>query len=178
MKNIEASVGTYVQVMTKAVAEHLGGVEVTAFLGHIFSTSLNFQMLMWQLVMTEAVYPPTMTREHLCRKTEMLQLFAEVIPILAPCSIRPPPIPTTDLTPLAPQNICGASVGEPSLPTTPSSGGMQPTTPLSSQQRLQSRVGAKLMSCIPPPIIGVWEGVNKAVVHVAPSGMSSNPAIQ
>ena len=72
MKDVEASVGMYVQVMTKAVAKHLGGVTVMAFLGHIFSTGLNFQTSMWQLVMTEAIYLPTMTREHLHRETETL----------------------------------------------------------------------------------------------------------
>ena len=75
MKDIKMSVRTYMQVMTKVVAKHLGGVEVTAYLGHIFSTGLNFQTSMWQLVMTEAVYLLTMMREHLCRETETLQLF-------------------------------------------------------------------------------------------------------
>ena len=47
MKDVESSVGRNVQVMTKVVAEHLGGVEVTAYLGHIFSMGLNFQTSMW-----------------------------------------------------------------------------------------------------------------------------------
>ena len=51
MKDVESSVGRYVHAMTKVVAEYLGGVEVTAYLGHICSTGLNFQTSMWQLVM-------------------------------------------------------------------------------------------------------------------------------
>ena len=96
MKDVEMSVRTYVQAMTKVVAKHLGGVKMTAYLGHIFSMGLNFQTSMWQLVMTEAIYLLTMTREHLRQETETLQLFAEVIPILAPCSIHPS-LPWTQL---------------------------------------------------------------------------------
>ena len=186
MNDVESSVGRYVQAMTKAVAEHLGGVEVTSYLGHIFSTGLNFQMLMWQSVMTEAIYLPTMMREHLRRETEMLWLFAEVIPILVPCSIPPPPFPTSALTPSASQDISGTSVGGPSLPllpgdssvitgmrlitlVTPSSGGTQPGMPLSGRQKLQSRISLKLLSCSMAPVAGAWEGVNKVVVCVTPS---------
>ena len=72
MKDVKASVGMYVQAMRKVEAKHLGRVKVMAFLGHIFSTGLNFQTSMWQLVMTEAIYLPTMMREHLHRETETL----------------------------------------------------------------------------------------------------------
>ena len=65
MEDVELSVGRYVQEMTKTVLQYLGGVEMTSYLGHIFSTGLNFQMSMWQLVMMETVYLPTITREHL-----------------------------------------------------------------------------------------------------------------
>ena len=190
MKDVETSVRMYVQVMTKAVAEHLGGVEVTAYLGHIFSTGLNFQTSMWQLVMTEAVHLPIMTREHLRQETETLRLFAEVIPILAPCSIPPPPFPTADLTLPVLQSVCGTIVSKSSLPFLPegsgttkgteptsctaismisSTEGTQPSTPLSGRQKLQSRLGTKIVSHATPPIIGVQEGASKAVVCVAPS---------
>ena len=42
MKDVELSMSRHVQTMMKVVAEHLGGVEVTAYLGHIFSMGLNF----------------------------------------------------------------------------------------------------------------------------------------
>ena len=42
MKDVELSMGKYKQAMMKVVAEHLGRVKVTAYLGHIFSTRLNF----------------------------------------------------------------------------------------------------------------------------------------
>ena len=200
MKDVESSMGTYVQAMTKAMAEYLGGVEVTSYLGHMFSTRLNFQMSMWQLVMTEAIYLPTMTREHLCHETETLQLFTEVIPILAPCLISPPPFPTMAQMPPASQDAGGTSVGRPSLPLlpgdsgvvtgmglialvaalmTPSSGGTQPGMPLSGRQKLQSRLGSKLLSCSTAPVTGAWEGVNKVVVCVAQfrdAQKSNNPA--
>ena len=64
-----------------------------SYLGHIFSTRLNFQMSMWQLVMTEAIYLPTVMREQLHWETGTLQLFTEIIPILGPCSVPLPPLP-------------------------------------------------------------------------------------
>ena len=172
MKDVESSVGRYVQAMTKAVAEHLGRVEVTSYLGHIFNTRLNFPMSMWKLVMMEAVYLPTMTREHLRHETETLWLFAEVVPILVPCLIPPLPFPTMAPTPSASQDAGGMSVGEPLLPllpgdssvvtgmglislatalAMPSSGGTQPGTLLSGQQKLQSRISLKLLSCSTAP---------------------------
>ena len=96
MKGVESSVGRYVHVMTKVVAEHLGGVEVMAYLGHIFSMVLNFQMSMWQLVMMDTVYLPTLMREHFHCQTETLQLFAEILPIIMPCSIPPPPFSVSE----------------------------------------------------------------------------------
>ena len=163
---------------------------MTSYLGHIFSTRLNFQTSMWQLVTMEAVYLPTMTREHLRQETETLWLFAEVIPILAPCSIPPPPFPTTDLTLPVLQSVHGTIVSKSSLPSLPedsgtmkgtvptsctavsmisSTEGTQPSTPLSGRQKLQSRLGMKIVSHATPPTIGVREGASKVVVHVAPS---------
>ena len=52
MEDVELSVQRYVQEMTKTVLQYLGGVEMTSYLGHIFSTGLNFQTSMWQLDMT------------------------------------------------------------------------------------------------------------------------------
>ena len=43
MKDVESSVGKYMQAMMKVVAKHLGGVEVMSYLGDLFSISLNFQ---------------------------------------------------------------------------------------------------------------------------------------
>ena len=111
MKDVESSV----QAMTKVVAEHLGGVEVTAYLGHIFSTGLNFQMSMWQLVMTDTVYLPTLMREHYRRETETLWLLAEILPIIAPRSIPPPPFPIAAAAPSVSQNISDVSVSGPPL---------------------------------------------------------------
>ena len=151
-----------------AVAEHLGGVEVTAYLGHIFSTGLNFQTSMWQLVITEAVYLPNMMREHLRLETETLQLFVEVVPILTACKIPPPPFPTITQSSSASRDAGGTaikgplllslqidsgvatSMGPMALATTPAllpSGGTQPGTLLSGRQRLQSRMGLKLLTC-------------------------------
>ena len=41
--------------------------------------------------------------------------------------------------------------------------------PLSGQQRLQSKIGLKLLFCSMAPTAGMQEGINKAVVHVTPS---------
>ena len=199
MKDVKSSIGRYVQAMTKVVAEHLGGVEVTLYLGHIFSTRLNFQMSMWQLVMMEAIYLPTMMREHLHHEIEMLQLFAQVIPILVPCSIPLPPFPTAARTLLASQDASGLSVGRPLLPSlpgnsgtvtgtgliapaatpmTPSSGGTQPGMLLSGQQKLQSRIGSKLLSSSMAPVAGTSpsRGAQKSSNPVALSPLLMNIA--
>ena len=63
--------------------------------------------------------------------------------------------------------------------TTPLSGGTQPGMLLSGWQKLQSRIGSKLLSCSTAPVAGTWDGVNKVVVFVAPSRdaqKSSDPA--
>ena len=190
MKNVKSSMGRYMQEMMRVVAKHLGGVEVTAYLGHIFSMGLNFQMSMWQLVMMDTVYLPTLTREHLCCETGMLQLFAEILPIITLCSIPPPPFPIVAPAPLASQNTSGASIGGSSLPllpltpgisstpigtelvnpaATPSSGETQPDALMSSQQKQLSRLSLKQLSYCSAPAIGAWEGINKAVVCIAPS---------
>ena len=190
MKDVESSVGRYMQAMMKVVAEHLGGVEVTAYLGHIFSTGLNFQTSMWQLIMTDTVYLPTLMREHYRREMEMLRLFAEILPIIALCSIPPPPFPIAAPAPLASQNISDVSVSGPPLPSmpgsssttmgtgpitpaatqvAPASGDTQTETPLSGCQKLLSRLGSKLLSYSSAPVVGTREGVNKLVVCIAPS---------
>ena len=175
--------------MTNVVAEHLGGVEVTAYLGHIFSMGLNFQTSMWQLIMMDTVYLPTLTREHYCHKTETLQLFAEILPIIAPCSI-PPTFPITAPAPSASQNVSDVSVSGPPLPSMPGSSsttmGMGPVTSaatpvvptsgdawteasLSGHQKLLSRLSSKLPSYSSAPAVSTREGVNKEIVCVAPS---------
>ena len=72
MEDVESSVGKYIQEMMKTVLQYLGGVKMMSYLGHIFSTRLNFQMSMWQLVMTEAIYLPTVMREQLHWETGTL----------------------------------------------------------------------------------------------------------
>ena len=123
MKDVESSVGRYLQAMTKVAAEHLGRVEVTVYLGHIFSTGLNFQTSMWQLIMTDTVYLPTLMRKHYRHEMETLQLFAEILSIITPCSIPPPPFPIAVPAPLASQNISDVSVSGPPLPSMPGSSG-------------------------------------------------------
>ena len=182
--------GRYVQAMMKVVAEHLGGVEVTAYLGHIFNTGLNFQTSMWQVIMMDTVYLPTLMREHYCHETETLRLFAEILPIITPCSIPPPPFPIAAPAPSVSHNISQVSISGPSLPLTPggsgtttgmgpvtpavtlvapASGDAQTEAPLNGHQKLLSRLGSKLPSYSSAPAVGMQEGVNKAVVHVAPS---------
>ena len=93
------------------------------YLGHIFSMGLNFQTSMWQLIMMDTIYLPTLTREHYRHETEMLRLFAEILPIIAPCSIPPLPFPITAPAPSVPQNVSDVSVSGPPLPLTPGSSG-------------------------------------------------------
>ena len=50
----------------------------------------------------------------------------------------------------------------------PTGGDIQTQTPLSGRQKLLSRLGSKLPSSS-APALGMWEGVNKVAVHVAPS---------
>ena len=122
MEDVELSVGKYIQEMTKTVLQYLGGVKMMSYLGQIFSTGLNFQMSMWQLVMTEAIYLPTVMREQLHQETGTLRLFTEVIPILGPCSVPLPPLPVVyQSTPPVPKETPGTSVSKPSLPLLPDS---------------------------------------------------------
>ena len=93
MTDMEDSVTQYADEMVKKVLEHTEGADISSYLGHIFSTGLNFQTSMWQLVTLEAMYLPTIMREHLCRETSTLRLFVECLPTLVPCTIPPPPLP-------------------------------------------------------------------------------------
>ena len=52
---------------------------------------------------------------------------------------------------------------------TPTSGDTWTDALLSGQQRLLSRLGSTLSSYSSAPAMGMWEGVNKVVVHIAPS---------
>ena len=94
MTDVEESVAKYADEMAMKVLEYTGGADITSYLGHIFSTGLNFQTSMWQLVTFEAVYLPTIMREQLRRDVSTLRLFVECLPTLAPCAIPPPPFPT------------------------------------------------------------------------------------
>ena len=117
--------------------------------------------------MTDTVYLPTLMREHYHREMEMLQLFAEILPIFALCSIPPPPFPIMAPALSVSQNISDTSVSGPPLHLMPGSSGTatsmgsvtpaatlampasghtQTDTPLSGQQKLLSRLGSKLPS--------------------------------
>ena len=98
MTDVEESVTKYADEMAKKVLEHTGGADISSYLGHIFSTGLNFQTSMWQLVTFEAVYLPTVMREHLLRDASTLRLFVECLPMLAPCAIPPLPFPVILMT--------------------------------------------------------------------------------
>ena len=98
MTDIEGSVAKYADEMAKKVLEYTGGADIFSYLGHIFSTGLNFQTSMWQLITLEAVYLPTIMREHLRRDVSTLRLFVECLPTLAPCAIPPPPLPANPTT--------------------------------------------------------------------------------
>ena len=70
---------------------------------------------MWQLVTFEAVYLPTVMREHLRREASTLHLFVECLPMLAPCAIPPPPFPVIPMTPaLRALNVPVPKVSRPS----------------------------------------------------------------
>ena len=56
MTDVEESITKYADEMAKEVLEYTGGADILSYLGHIFSTGLNFQTSMWQLVTFEAVY--------------------------------------------------------------------------------------------------------------------------
>ena len=94
MKDVEESVAKYADEMAMKVLEYTGGADITSYLGYIFSTGLNFQTLMCQLVTFEAVYLPTVMREQLRRDTSTLRIFVKCLPTLASCAIPPPPFPT------------------------------------------------------------------------------------
>ena len=59
MTDVEESITKYTDEMVKKVLEYTGGADISSYLGHIFSTRLNFQSSMWQLVTFEVVYLPT-----------------------------------------------------------------------------------------------------------------------
>ena len=98
MTDVEESITKYADEMAKKVLEYTGGADISSYLGHIFSTGLNFQTSMWQLVTFEAVYLPTVMREQLRRDASTLRLFVECLPMLAPCAIPPPPFPVAPMT--------------------------------------------------------------------------------
>ena len=129
-------------------------------------------------------------REHYLHETETLRLFAKILPIIAPCSIPPPPFPIVAPVSSVSHNVSDSSVCGPQPPLMPSCSGtatdMGPITPaatlampasgdtqtdarLSGPQKLLSRLSSKMLSYSSAPAVGTREGVNKVVVHVAPS---------
>ena len=93
MTDVKESVNKYADEMAKKVLEYARGADISSYLGHIFSTGINFQTSMWQLVTFEAVYLPTVMREQLRRDASTLCLFVDCLPTLVPCAIPPPPFP-------------------------------------------------------------------------------------
>ena len=107
------------------------------------------------------------------------RLFAEVIPILRPYLIPPPPLPVVSQpTPPVPKETPNVSISKPSFPllpslpdssqaavkttglmamtttlVTPTGGASKLSTPLSGHQRLQSRAGSKFLSCAVAPVV-------------------------
>ena len=98
MADVEESINKYADEMAKNVLEYTGGADISSYLGHIFSTGLNFQTSMWQLITFEAVYLPTVMREQLRCDASTLRLFVECLPSLGPCAIPPPPFPVVLMT--------------------------------------------------------------------------------
>ena len=87
----------FIDDVWKSVVSHIGAVKLLSYLGHIFSLSLDFQTLMWQLVFTESIFPVSMNREHLQRGASTLHMFAELLPEIRPCAIPLPPLPAVQL---------------------------------------------------------------------------------
>ena len=98
MTDVKDSVAKYADEMAKKVLEYTGGANISSYLGHIFSTGLNFQTSMWQLITLQAVYVPTIMREHLCHEASTLRLFVECLAMLSSCAIPPPPLPISPVT--------------------------------------------------------------------------------
>ena len=97
LKDVEKSSANLIDDVWKSVVSHIGAVKLVSYLGHIFSLSLDFQTLMWQLVFTESIFPVSMNREHLQREESMLRMFAELLTEIRPCAIPLPPLPAVQL---------------------------------------------------------------------------------
>ena len=174
MTDVEESITRYADEMAKKVLEYTRGADISSYLGHIFSTGLNFQTSMWQLVTFEAVYLPTVMREQLRREASTLCLFVECLPTLAPCAIPPPPFSTTSVTRVPPSSA--TKVSRPSSSTivaeAKGSTGAVKTVPTSSASQSPATTPQK-------PVAAPWVKVkvspaatntvlDKAVGRVAP----------
>ena len=177
MTDVERSVTKYADEMAKKVLEHTGGADISSYLGHIFSTGLNFQTSMWQLVTLEAVYLPTIMREHLRRDASTLRLFVECLPTLAPCAIPPPPLPATPTTtaikalsvgatkvsrPLLVTTAAGAKEAAGTVKTVPTSSASQGATTTTQKPTAAPRVKLKVSPAATNTVL------DKAVGRVAP----------
>ena len=177
MADVERSVTKYADEMAKEVLEHTGGADISSYLGHIFSTRLNFQTSMWQLVTLEAVYLPTIMREHLRRDASTLHLFVECLPTLVPCAIPPPPLSATPTTtaikalsigatkvsrPLLVTTAAGANEAVGTVKTVPASSASQGATTTTQKPTAAPRVKLKVSPAATNTVL------DKAVGHVAP----------
>ena len=177
MTDIEESVAKYADEMAKKVLEYTGGADISSYLGHIFSTGLNFQTSMWQLVTFEAVYLPTVMREHLRHDASTLCLFVECLPMLAPCAIPPPlfpVIPTTSAIKALP--VSSTKISRPSsvsvVPEAKGSTGAVKAVPTSSAPQgsvttSQKPVAAPRVKLKVSPV-ATTSVLDKAVGRVAP----------
>ena len=118
MTDVDDSVAQYADRMAKKVLEHTGGADISSYLGHIFNTGLNFQTSMWQLVTLEAMYLPTIMREHLRCETSTLWLFIECLPMLVPCAVLLPLSVSPSASSMRALSASTTKVARPSLLTT------------------------------------------------------------
>ena len=93
LNDIEKSSTNFIDDACKSVVSHIRAVELLSDLGQVFALSLNFQTLMWQLVLMESIFPVNMNREHLQRESSVLHIFAKLLPEVGPCAVPPPPLP-------------------------------------------------------------------------------------
>ena len=93
LNDIEKSSVNFIDDACKSAVSHIGAVKLLSYLGQIFASSLNFQTLMWQLVLTESIFPVNMNREHLQREASVLHIFAKLLREVGPCAVPPPPLP-------------------------------------------------------------------------------------
>ena len=96
LNDIEKSTTNFIDDACKSVVAHIGAVKLLSYLGQICASSLYFQTSMWQLILTESIFPVNMNREHLWWEAFTLYMFTELLPEVSPCAVPPsllPPAP-------------------------------------------------------------------------------------